>query len=253
MATAPHSLPGPEGATFTRGSCSVVIRKPLPAFVYALLSQRFLSLIVVRILKPSEEEEDRGRKRRKVGSALLSLPFGLTFVAPIFPSPAAAPAPPLPPPSLLLPLSSPLPRIPSPPLRLPPPTRRDIILEADMPPQKRARFAAPSHRFKIRESSAAVDSEEFYVHHQDAQDDRAVLRAQQEATYALQAWTHSKDCIRKLRVGMRVLQGEVRDLQQHRRDDDADRLTRHIHHNIAREDARDPEHHDGLADVESSC
>ncbi|GKA24034.1 putative reverse transcriptase domain-containing protein [Tanacetum coccineum] len=179
----------------------------------------------------------------------------------------SAPAPPLPPPSLLLPLSSPLPRIPSPPLRLPPPTRRDIILEADMPPQKRARFAAPSHRFKIRESSAAVVAKTIPIFF----DLRAVLRArgiytlegemnnhrsmaiaaEQEATYALQAWTHSKDCIRKLRVGKRVLQGEVRDLQQHRRDDDADRLTRHIHHNIAREDARDPEHHDGLADVEN--
>ncbi|GJW00786.1 reverse transcriptase domain-containing protein [Tanacetum coccineum] len=113
--------------------------------------------------------------------------------------------------------------------------------------------------------------EEFYVIPGMHNIDRAVLRArgiytlegemnnhrsmaiaaEQEATYALQAWTHSKDCIRKLRVGMRVLQGEVRDLQQHRRDDDADRLTRHIHHNIAREDARDPEHHDGLADVEN--
>ncbi|GJX88112.1 hypothetical protein Tco_0340126 [Tanacetum coccineum] len=115
------------------------------------------------------------------------------------------------------------PGFPSPTLRLPP-ASAEIYFRADMPPQKRARFAAPSHRHR-------QDSEEFYVHHQDAQDDRAVLRA-------------------RLRVGMRVLQGEVRDLQQHRRDDDADRLTRHIHHNIAREDARDPEHHDGLADVE---
>ncbi|GKF58123.1 hypothetical protein Tco_0171660 [Tanacetum coccineum] len=46
----------------------------------------------------------------------------------------AAPAPPLPPPSRLSPLSSPLPRIPFPPLLLPPLTRRDIIPEADMTP-----------------------------------------------------------------------------------------------------------------------
>ncbi|GJS46134.1 hypothetical protein Tco_0596255 [Tanacetum coccineum] len=39
---------------------------------------------------------------------------------------------------------------------LPPLTRRDIIPEAKMPPRKRARFAAPSHRFEIGESSAAA-------------------------------------------------------------------------------------------------
>ncbi|GKB07779.1 putative reverse transcriptase domain-containing protein [Tanacetum coccineum] len=68
------------------------------------------------------------------------------------PSWVAAPAPPLP----LSPLSYPLPRIPSLPLLLPPPTHRDIILEANKPPRKRARFAALSHRFKIRESSSTA-------------------------------------------------------------------------------------------------
>nr|GEY23381.1 putative reverse transcriptase domain-containing protein [Tanacetum cinerariifolium] len=105
----------------------------------------------------------------------------------------------------------------------------DIILEVDMPLHKRARFTAPSQRFEIRESLAAVtsrqtghalacgvdygfidtldasiratdervmkalegvnermtnlaathrhDSEEIYTRHQDAQDDRALLRA----------------------------------------------------------------------------
>ncbi|GJW49578.1 hypothetical protein Tco_0090929 [Tanacetum coccineum] len=76
--------------------------------------------------------------------------------------------------------------IPSPPLLLPPPTRKDIILEADMPLRKRDRFAAPSQRFEIGESLAAAaarqpghrqDIEEFYVRHQDTQDDRVVLRA----------------------------------------------------------------------------
>nr|GEY89035.1 hypothetical protein [Tanacetum cinerariifolium] len=42
--------------------------------------------------------------------------------------------------------------IPPPPLLLPSPTRRDIIPEANMPPQKRARFASPSRRFEIGES-----------------------------------------------------------------------------------------------------
>nr|GEV39542.1 putative reverse transcriptase domain-containing protein [Tanacetum cinerariifolium] len=125
-----------------------------------------------------------------------------------------APTPPSPSPSLLSPLSSPLPKIPSPPLLLPSLTCRDIIPKANMPFQKRARFATPSQRFEIRESSAATaarqamftfargtesgfitaleevkesvtdiatrhrhDSEEFYVRHQDTQDDRVVLRA----------------------------------------------------------------------------
>nr|GEW28319.1 hypothetical protein [Tanacetum cinerariifolium] len=117
-------------------------------------------------------------------------------------------------PSLLSPLLSPLPRIPSPQLLLPSSTRKDIILEADMSLQKRARFTAPSYRFDIRESVVAAtarqsgstlawgtesyfmtaleevmesltdiairhmqDSEEFHTHHQDVQDDRVVLRA----------------------------------------------------------------------------
>ncbi|GJU08754.1 hypothetical protein Tco_1125184 [Tanacetum coccineum] len=51
---------------------------------------------------------------------------------------------PSPSPSPLSPLSYLLPRIPSPLLLLPSPTRRDIIPEANMPPRKRARFAALS-------------------------------------------------------------------------------------------------------------
>ncbi|GJR57622.1 hypothetical protein Tco_1499784 [Tanacetum coccineum] len=89
-----------------------------------------------------------------------------------------------------------------------------MIPEADMPPRKRARFVAPSRRFKIRESSVVAatrhpgptlargtqrgfmtsleegkesvtdiavmhrqDSKEFHMRHQDAQHDRAILRA----------------------------------------------------------------------------
>ncbi|GJR21387.1 hypothetical protein Tco_0969914 [Tanacetum coccineum] len=69
---------------------------------------------------------------------------------------AAAPIPPSPSPSSLSPLSSPLLLIPSPPLPLPSPNHRDIIPEADMSLRKRARFTAPSHRFEIRERSAAA-------------------------------------------------------------------------------------------------
>nr|GEZ01828.1 hypothetical protein [Tanacetum cinerariifolium] len=69
---------------------------------------------------------------------------------------AFAPTPPSPPPFPLSPLSSPLSRIPSPPLLLPSPTCRDIILEEDMPLQKKVRFTAPSYRFEIRESLTAA-------------------------------------------------------------------------------------------------
>ncbi|GJV14793.1 hypothetical protein Tco_1360116 [Tanacetum coccineum] len=92
--------------------------------------------------------------------------------------------------------------------------RISIILEADMPPRKRARFATPPRRFEIGESSAAaaarqpgstlargidygfmttleevresvtnlasshrLDSKEFHTRHQDAQDERAILQA----------------------------------------------------------------------------
>ncbi|GJT02525.1 putative reverse transcriptase domain-containing protein [Tanacetum coccineum] len=82
--------------------------------------------------EPFEEEEEGGREEWRT--------------APKHPSPLPSP---------LSPLSSPLPMIPSPPL-LPPPTHRYINVEADMLPRKRARFAAPSHKFEIGESSAAA-------------------------------------------------------------------------------------------------
>nr|GEW62150.1 hypothetical protein [Tanacetum cinerariifolium] len=69
---------------------------------------------------------------------------------------ADAPTPPSPPPSPLLPLLYPFPKISSLPLLLPSPTCRDMILEADMLPRKRARFAAPSRKFVVGESSVAA-------------------------------------------------------------------------------------------------
>ncbi|GKB14261.1 hypothetical protein Tco_0848184, partial [Tanacetum coccineum] len=47
-------------------------------------------------------------------------------------------------------------KIPSLPLLLPSTTYRDDLLEADMPLQKRARFAAPTGRFEVGESSPAA-------------------------------------------------------------------------------------------------
>ncbi|GKA33213.1 reverse transcriptase domain-containing protein [Tanacetum coccineum] len=131
----------------------------------------------------------------------------------------AAPAPPLPPLSPLSPLSSPLTRIPSPPLLLPPPTHKYSIPEADILPQRRARFAAPSHRFEIGESSAAAAAR---------QPDR-------------EAWTLAMDRLREMQI-------EVRDLQQQRRDN-VDRLTKAMRRIRGLEDAREPERRDGPLDA----
>ncbi|GJT42834.1 hypothetical protein Tco_0951549 [Tanacetum coccineum] len=98
---------------------------------------------------------------------------------------AAAPTPPLPPPSLLSPWSSPLPQIPSPPLppppsslHLPPPVptslplplsplpaslfipppvdHREDVPEAELPPRKRLCLTAPTSRYEVGKSSTAA-------------------------------------------------------------------------------------------------
>ncbi|GJZ49933.1 hypothetical protein Tco_0604123 [Tanacetum coccineum] len=79
------------------------------------------------------------------------------------------------------------------------------------------------------------DNEEFYTRHQDAQDDRALLRAPHQ---------------------IRALHAEVKVLQR-QRINDGDRLTRHIQHEHDRfrelERTRDAERQDGPADAGSSC
>ncbi|GJV47509.1 hypothetical protein Tco_1437721 [Tanacetum coccineum] len=80
------------------------------------------------------QSQTRLRRARKTVHPQTPLP---SFIEARIAEYAAAPTPPLPPPSPLSRLSSPLHRIPSPPLILPSPTRIDIIPEADMPPRKR--------------------------------------------------------------------------------------------------------------------
>ncbi|GJU01339.1 hypothetical protein Tco_1111677 [Tanacetum coccineum] len=152
---------------------------PLPSSV----SPTALSLDYVAESEPSEEEEEKDleedlkeepseEEEEELSAPADSSPAGLYIDLPSeveedeTPLPAsidalvdswvAAPTPLSPLPSSLSPLSSPLPKIPLPPLLLPQPTRRDIIPEADMPPRKRARFAALSHMFEIGESLAAA-------------------------------------------------------------------------------------------------
>ncbi|GJU97118.1 putative reverse transcriptase domain-containing protein [Tanacetum coccineum] len=98
--------------------------------------------------------------------------------------------------------ASPLPlHAPSLLLPLPATSHKEDVPEADVPPQNRLCLTDPTSRFEIRESSAAAaarqpgsfvshradynvrwrESEEFYTRHQDAQDDRAAVRADIEA------------------------------------------------------------------------
>ncbi|GJW69928.1 hypothetical protein Tco_0126845 [Tanacetum coccineum] len=146
-----------------------------------------------------------------------------------------APAPSLPPPLPLSPLSSPLPRITSPPLLLPPPTHRYIILEANMPPQKRARFTASSHRFEIWEISIAA--------------------AARQPRFAL---------IRGTKFGfvtaLEEVNERVTDLATNYRQDSHELILEYyssrgkmmnVQRDRSREDARDPEHHDGLVDADT--
>ncbi|GJU08538.1 putative reverse transcriptase domain-containing protein [Tanacetum coccineum] len=139
--------------------------------------------------EPSKEEEEEPLAPAVSASSLPDSVSAYEETQPFEEDEVAAPAPPLPPPSPLSPLSSPLPRIPSPPLLLPPPTHKDSIPEADMPPWRRARFAALSYRFEIGESSAAA-------------------AARQPGR---EAWTLAMDRLREMQI-------EVRDLQQQRRD-----------------------------------
>nr|GEX50943.1 hypothetical protein [Tanacetum cinerariifolium] len=136
---------------------------------------------------------------------------------------ASAPTPPLPPPSPLTPLSSPLPQIPSPPLPLPSPPlllpsgdRRSDIPEAniieDAEESALTTLEEVDKRVTYFATTLRQKTEEMYVRHKDAQDDRAFLRAQinmlrrdrryfssmsfafeREAMYAPEAWSHSKN------------------------------------------------------------
>ncbi|GKC51706.1 hypothetical protein Tco_1074451 [Tanacetum coccineum] len=164
---------------------------------------------------------------------------------------ASAPTPPLPLPSLLLPLSSSLLLIPSPPLPLPSPDRKaataarktrlvvargvdygfiDTLDASILATDDRLTTALEgvNERMTYLASTNRHDSKEFYTRHQDAQDDRALLRAhistlarerqyfpsmslsyEREARYARQAWAHFEDRSQAMEAQIRALQRDV--------------------------------------------
>ncbi|GKE30720.1 putative reverse transcriptase domain-containing protein, partial [Tanacetum coccineum] len=150
-------------------------------------------------------------------------------------------------------------RAASPPLLLPSTSHRTDIPEAEMPPQKRACFTTPTPGLEVGESSAAdatrhprptleadlrrdkvmetgyritdtwdeIETKEFQVRFEDAQDDRAYLRARvntlfrdrpyhrhtamildNEAMYACMAWTSSEDMSAAIKAHVRTLEAQ---------------------------------------------
>ncbi|GKC54442.1 hypothetical protein Tco_1077187 [Tanacetum coccineum] len=161
--------------------------------------------------------------------------------------------------------------IASPPLLLPSTSHRDDIPKANMRLRKRACFTAPTGRFEVRESSAAAaarqpgleddmvrdmeeraptledlsqrvtdlttdlarDTHEMYVQFEDAQDDRALLRArvntlfrdrryhphtsmllESEARYAREAWEQAMDCNKPIHTKLQAYRAEIKALHE---------------------------------------
>ncbi|GJS50353.1 hypothetical protein Tco_0600474 [Tanacetum coccineum] len=139
-------------------------------------------------------------------------------------------------------------RAASPPLLLPSTSHRTDIPEAEMLLWKRACFTTPAFGFELRPcleyapttlegvnqrvtklaTTVKQDTNEFYVRFEDAQDDRAFLKARvnalfrdrrfhhhttmlldREATYARRAWTSSKDRSASIEAHVRTLEARV--------------------------------------------
>ncbi|GJV98012.1 hypothetical protein Tco_1549589 [Tanacetum coccineum] len=158
---------------------------------------------------------------------------------------AAAPTPPLPISSPPLPLPSPLTTSPTDagaPLGyraagirmralLPSTSHRTDILEAEIPPRKRACFTTPAPRLEVGESSAAgaarqpeptleAELRRFHCH--------TVMLLDREVTYARREWTGSKDRSAAIEAYVKTLEAQTLE-------------------------ARDPEPQDEPAEAGSSC
>ncbi|GJT52690.1 hypothetical protein Tco_0978847 [Tanacetum coccineum] len=164
---------------------------------------------------------------------------------------AAAPTPPLPPPSLLTPLSSPLLHIPSlplplpsPPLLLPSTAYRDDIPEADMPLRKRARFTAPTRTFAVGESSTTAAARQS-GHTLACRVDYEFIDTSEDMSQTLEAR------ITTLEAQVRIMQTQ-HDKMEWQRQEACDMMTR-AYGRIHALEARDPTRPDDLEDTDSSC
>ncbi|GJV19357.1 hypothetical protein Tco_1368377 [Tanacetum coccineum] len=110
-----------------------------------------------------------------------------------------------------------------------------------------------SQRVTYLAATLARDTHEMYVRFEDAEDDRALLRAQVNMLFSDKA-VHAD--LLAYRAEVKALHKQISVLQS-QRNEDSDRLTQHIQqgHDRTREPelARDPEPHDGPADAGSSC
>ncbi|GJW37007.1 hypothetical protein Tco_0059927 [Tanacetum coccineum] len=149
-------------------------------------------------------------------------------------------------------------RAASPPLLLPSTSHRTDILEAGMPPWKRVCFTTPASGFEDGESSAAAaarqpgptleadlrqDTNEFYVRFEDAQDDRAFLRARVNTLF--------KDRSEAIEAHVRTLEAHVTTLMAHTSSLQT-QLTIALGR-IQTLEARDPEPQDEPTEAGSSC
>nr|GEU53477.1 retrotransposon protein, putative, Ty3-gypsy subclass [Tanacetum cinerariifolium] len=156
---------------------------------------------------------------------------------------ASAPTPPLPPPSPLTPLPSPLSQIPSPPLPLPSPPL--LLPSADRSiedAEERASTTLEEVGKRVTDFATTLrqKTEEMYVQHKDAQDDRAFLRAQinmlhgdrryfssmsfafeREAMYAPEAWSHSENKSTALEALVNAHEAQYEATKNSRNEDDS--------------------------------
>ncbi|GJZ00426.1 putative reverse transcriptase domain-containing protein [Tanacetum coccineum] len=170
---------------------------------------------------------------------------------------ASSPTPPSPPPSPLSLLLSSLPQIPSlplplpsPPLLLPSTTHRTDIPKAEMLPRKRACFTVPTCRFE--------DGHELYVRDEDAQDNRALLRAHISLLMRERRYFHSMASSYEqeeahttpLETQVGILQTQY-DRMEWQRQEAGDMVTSAFGRIHALK-ARDPTHHNGVEETSSN-
>nr|GEX04322.1 hypothetical protein [Tanacetum cinerariifolium] len=153
-------------------------------------------------------------------------------------------------------LSPPL-LIPSLPMRalLPSTSRKTDILEANMPPRKKACFTAPAPGFKIGESSVASVARQLGPTESDLRRCRVEQAGygitDTEAMYSCEAWAFSMDRSSAIAAHVRTLETQVAALITQTMSLQT-QLTTTLRH-IEVLEARDPEPQEGPAEAGSSC